>query len=241
MSTQKTDWKRMIEGKLYNSASKDIFWQHAKGMYLTQKLNKCPIWNVPRQNRILNRLIPSSKGKSMWVFTPFYCEYGVNIHVGNDVFSTTIALFWTFRPSLWKTAYGSAQTSPSPPPAILWLPMNESIKTTPTAITIWSTQSPLEYRKTRGLPQTWWSAEASRSAKAQSSEQAASSREISPQAALQLATLAEFCAKSTRTTASTFGTPISTTKCRSQFAIKKNSPLKNNRISDRKIHIVYRM
>ena len=86
MSTQKTDWKRMIEGKLYNSASKDIFWQHAKGMYLTQKLNKCPIWNTPRQKRILNRLIPSSKGKSMWVFTPFYCEYGVNIHVGNDVF-----------------------------------------------------------------------------------------------------------------------------------------------------------
>ena len=86
MSTQKTDWKRMIEGKLYNSASKYIFWQHAKGMYFTQKLNKCPIWNVPRQNRILNRLIPSSKGKSMWVFTPFYCEYGVNIHVGNDVF-----------------------------------------------------------------------------------------------------------------------------------------------------------
>ena len=76
----------MIEGKLYNSASKDIFWQHAKGMYLTQKLNKCPIWNTPRQKRILNRLIPSSKGKSMWVFTPFYCEYGVNIHVGNDVF-----------------------------------------------------------------------------------------------------------------------------------------------------------
>lgn len=86
MSTQKTDWKRMIEGKLYNSASKDIFWQHAKGMYLTQKLSKCPIWNTPRQKRILNRLIPSSKGKSMWVFTPFYCEYGVNIHVGNDVF-----------------------------------------------------------------------------------------------------------------------------------------------------------
>ena len=86
MSTQKTDWKRMIEGKLYNSASKDIFWQHAKGMYLTQKLNKCPIWNTPRQKRILNRLIPSSKGKSMCVFTPFYCEYGVNIHVGNDVF-----------------------------------------------------------------------------------------------------------------------------------------------------------
>ncbi len=83
---KKSDWQKMIEGKLYNSSSKDIFWHHARGMCLTQKFNKCPIWNAPRQKRILNRLIPSSKGKSMWVFSPFYCEYGVNIHVGNDVF-----------------------------------------------------------------------------------------------------------------------------------------------------------
>ncbi len=86
MGKEKVEWQRMISGKLYNSASKDIFWQHAKGMLLTQKLNKCPVWNAPRQKRLINKLIPSSKGKSVWMFTPFYCEYGVNIKVGNDIF-----------------------------------------------------------------------------------------------------------------------------------------------------------
>lgn len=86
MDKEKIEWQRMIEGKLYNSGSKDIFWQHARGLHLTQKLNKCPVWNALRQKRLFNKLIPSSKGKSTWVFTPFYCEYGVNIHVGNDVF-----------------------------------------------------------------------------------------------------------------------------------------------------------
>ena len=86
MSKEKKDWTRMVEGKLYNSTSKDIFWQHARGLWLTQRFNKCPIWNTPKQKRLLNKLIPSSKGKSVWIFTPFFCEYGVNIKVGEGVF-----------------------------------------------------------------------------------------------------------------------------------------------------------
>lgn len=86
MRKEKPEWQRMVQGKLYNSSSKDIFWQHARGMWLTQKFNRCPVWNTPRQKRLLNKLIPSSKGKSTWVFAPFYCEYGVNINVGKDVF-----------------------------------------------------------------------------------------------------------------------------------------------------------
>lgn len=86
MSKEKKDWTRMVEGKLYNSTSKDIFWQHARGLWLTQRFNKCPIWNIPKQKRLLNKLIPSSKGKSVWIFTPFFCEYGVNIKVGEGVF-----------------------------------------------------------------------------------------------------------------------------------------------------------
>lgn len=86
MKKEKLEWKRMVEGKLYNATSKDIFWQHARGLWLTQKLNKCSVLNQPRQKRLFNKLIPSSKGKSVWAFTPFYCEYGVNINVGNGVF-----------------------------------------------------------------------------------------------------------------------------------------------------------
>lgn len=86
MRKEKPEWQRMVQGKLYNPSSKDIFWQHARGMWLTQKFNRCSVLNAPRQKRLLNKLIPSSKGKSAWIFTPFYCEYGVNINVGEGVF-----------------------------------------------------------------------------------------------------------------------------------------------------------
>ena len=82
----RTDWDRMVDGKLYNASSKDIFFKHARGLWLTQKLNKCSVLNQPRQKRLIEKLIPSSKGKSLGIFTPFYCEYGVNIQVGNGVF-----------------------------------------------------------------------------------------------------------------------------------------------------------
>lgn len=81
-----SDWDKMVSGKLYNSSSKDIFWQHAKGMWLCQKFNKCSILNQARKTRLQTKLIPSSKGNNLYIFAPFYCEYGVNIHVGKDVF-----------------------------------------------------------------------------------------------------------------------------------------------------------
>ncbi len=86
MKKVKPEWQKMVDGKLYNSTSKDIFWQHARGLTLCQRFNKCAVWNIPRQKRILNKLIPSSKGRSVFIFPPMYCEYGVNIHVDNGVF-----------------------------------------------------------------------------------------------------------------------------------------------------------
>lgn len=80
------DWQRMIDGKLYNSSSKDIFFKHAKGMMLCQRYNKCSLWNVAYKNYLLHKLIPSSRGKKVWIFSPFYCEYGVNIKIGDGVF-----------------------------------------------------------------------------------------------------------------------------------------------------------
>lgn len=86
MRNEKPEWQKMISGKLYSSTSKDIFWQHARGLSLCQKLNKCSVLNPMRQKRLQTKLIPSSKGKDLYIFTPFYCEYGVNINVGKGVF-----------------------------------------------------------------------------------------------------------------------------------------------------------
>lgn len=76
----------MIAGKLYNSSSKDIEKQHNDGMYRCDRFNKIPVRRTKAKQRALEKLIPSAKGNYLGVFAPFYCEYGVNIHVGKGCF-----------------------------------------------------------------------------------------------------------------------------------------------------------
>ncbi len=81
-----SDWDRMIAGKLYNSSSKDIEKQHNDGMYRCDRFNKISVRRTKAKQRALENLIPSAKGNYLCVFAPFYCEYGVNIHVGKGCF-----------------------------------------------------------------------------------------------------------------------------------------------------------
>ena len=73
-------------GKLYNSSSKDIEKQHRDGMCRCDRFNKISMRRTKAKQRALEKLIPSAKGKELGVFAPFYCEYGVNIHVGKGCF-----------------------------------------------------------------------------------------------------------------------------------------------------------
>ena len=80
------EWDRMVAGKLYNSWSKDIYKQHTQGLVRCDRFNRIARWRFKAKQRALEKLIPSSKGKSLGVYAPFYCEYGINIHVGNGCF-----------------------------------------------------------------------------------------------------------------------------------------------------------
>ena len=81
-----SDWDRMVSGKLYNASSKDIEKQHQKGMYYCDRFNKISVRRTKAKQRVLEKLIPSAKENGLAVFAPFYCEYGVNIHVGKGCF-----------------------------------------------------------------------------------------------------------------------------------------------------------
>lgn len=80
------EWERMVAGRLYNSSSADIAKQHARGLYGCEKFNKISLRRIKAKQRALEKLIPSAKGKNLAVFAPFYCEYGVNIKVGEGCF-----------------------------------------------------------------------------------------------------------------------------------------------------------
>lgn len=86
MAKRISDWDRMIAGKLYNAASKDIEKRHTQGLINCDKFNKTPVWRPKAKQHALERLIPSARGKDLGVFAPFYCEYGINIHVGKECF-----------------------------------------------------------------------------------------------------------------------------------------------------------
>ena len=86
MENKINDWDRMVSGKLYNSGSKDLFKNHALGMIRCDRYNRIPLWMIGIKNRALKKMIPSSKGKDLAIFAPFYCEYGININVGKGCF-----------------------------------------------------------------------------------------------------------------------------------------------------------
>ena len=80
------EWERMVSGKLYNAASKELYKNHDCGMIRCDRFNRIPLWRYRAKQRALTRLIPSSKGKDLYVFAPFDCEYGININVGTGCF-----------------------------------------------------------------------------------------------------------------------------------------------------------
>lgn len=92
------DWDRMIAGKLYNSSSPDIAKQHTQGLVRCDRFNRIPLWRARAKQHALEKLIPSAKGKELGVFAPFYCEYGVNIHVGRECFINYSCTFLDVAP-----------------------------------------------------------------------------------------------------------------------------------------------
>lgn len=87
MKNQTTnDWDRMINGRLYNPSSDEVAKKHSIGMRRCERLNRISLRRENARQRALNKLIPSAVDKAFDVFTPFYCEYGVNIHVGKGCF-----------------------------------------------------------------------------------------------------------------------------------------------------------
>ena len=93
-----TEWERMTSGRLYNPSKKEIDVPHSRYMELCDRFNRTPLSKRRKKKKLLERLIPSSKGKGLGLFSPFYCEYGVNIHVGKDCFVNYNCVFLDVAP-----------------------------------------------------------------------------------------------------------------------------------------------
>ena len=80
------EFDKMVSGRLYCPDNEELDLIHRKGLILCDEFNRIPLKRAKKKEKTLEKLIPSSKGQNLFVFSPFYCEYGVNITVGKGCF-----------------------------------------------------------------------------------------------------------------------------------------------------------
>ncbi len=93
-----SEWERMISGRLYTPTDPEIAKRHRTGMRRCDRFNRIALWRTKAKQRALERLIPSAKGRNFEAFAPFYCEYGVNIHVERNCFVNYNGVFLDVAP-----------------------------------------------------------------------------------------------------------------------------------------------
>lgn len=78
--------KRMISGKLYKVEGKELHEAHKKAKHLLDEFNAMKYEEWGKHKGILNDLFYAYGERNM-IVPPFYCDYGENIHIGNDFFA----------------------------------------------------------------------------------------------------------------------------------------------------------
>ena len=81
----KTEKEKMLAGETYFSNDKILVSERVKAKKLLHKLNVTEyLMNVNARN-ILQQLLPNAH-KRLYIEPPFHCDYGYNIHTGENVY-----------------------------------------------------------------------------------------------------------------------------------------------------------
>ena len=81
----RTEKDKMLSGELYNPFDPQLSAERRDARLLVKKLNDTRDDQVEERKRLIKKLLPST-GESIWIEPPFFCDYGSNIILGDDVF-----------------------------------------------------------------------------------------------------------------------------------------------------------
>lgn len=84
-TSTETEKQKMLSGKLYNALDMELSQERLKARLLMKALNDLREDEKEKRSEILADLIPK-QGKDLWIQTPFYCDYGYNLNIGDGVF-----------------------------------------------------------------------------------------------------------------------------------------------------------
>lgn len=81
-----TEFEKMISGELYRADDKKLVQLRVKARELTRKYNNTSVKDQNKRLKIINQLF-GSVGENIYIEPFFQCDYGVNIHVGNNFYA----------------------------------------------------------------------------------------------------------------------------------------------------------
>ncbi|MEM1235887.1 MAG: sugar O-acetyltransferase [Pseudomonadota bacterium] len=80
-----TEMEKMIAGELYHPGDPELVAGRIRAQKLMAEYNATTVADEEKRGPILDTLL-GSHGKDCAIRTPFYVDYGSNIHLGDDVF-----------------------------------------------------------------------------------------------------------------------------------------------------------
>jgi maltose O-acetyltransferase len=81
----KTEKDKMLSGRLYNPLDQQLSYERRQARLLIKRLNDTRDDQTQERADLIKELIPAA-GKGVWIEPPFFCDYGSNITLGEDVY-----------------------------------------------------------------------------------------------------------------------------------------------------------
>ena len=84
--TMKTEKEKMLSGELYNALDETLVKEREKARKLTRIFNGTVETDYEERTKILKELL-GSMGEKIYIESNFRCDYGYNIHVGENFYA----------------------------------------------------------------------------------------------------------------------------------------------------------
>jgi len=82
---QMSERTKMLAGYLYNPSDDELVQMRLNARLMTEKLNQTSIVDLQVRTKLLKSLFGST-GKNIHIESMFHCDYGANIHVGENFY-----------------------------------------------------------------------------------------------------------------------------------------------------------
>ncbi|TAH20386.1 MAG: sugar O-acetyltransferase [Cytophagales bacterium] len=89
---QKTEKQKMLAGEVYDPRDAELLQMYHKARKLILAYNTLDSTDTQRRNQILSDLL-GYVANGVWIETPFFCDYGENIFIGENTFVNTNCMF----------------------------------------------------------------------------------------------------------------------------------------------------